>query len=116
MPFGTWAHPMGCPNGTEAWDRQGGPQSPSADTPPPPCIPLVKTSSPPVGFQGQSLTLHVHGALLGCAQVALLLRHDDVFYVLHGQVLAEGVIEQPLQLVHRQLLHVALAEGENTVL
>lgn len=60
-----------------------------------------------------ALTLHVDGALLGRAHVALLLRHDDVLDVLHGQVLAEGVVQQPLQLVHRQLLHVTLrAPGE----
>lgn len=59
-----------------------------------------------------ALTLDVDGALLGRAHVALLLRHDDVLDVLHGEVLAEGVVQQPLQLVHRQLLHVAL-RGED---
>lgn len=63
---------------------------------------------PPTETQGRPLTLHVHGTLLSSAQVALLLCHDDVLYVLHGQVLAEGVIEKPLQLIHCQLLHVTL--------
>lgn len=61
------------------------------------------------GIPGRlALTLYVDGAFLGRAHVALLLRHDDVLDVLHGEVLAEGVVQQPLQLVHRQLLHVAL--------
>ena len=63
-----------------------------------------------------SLTLYIHRALLCCAQVALLFRHDDVLDVLHGQVLTEGVVEQSLQLVHGQLLHVALGCGGDTVL
>lgn len=47
--------------------------------------------------------------------MTLLLRHDDVLDVLHGQVLTEGVIEQPLQLVHRQLLHVTLGGGHGAL-
>lgn len=77
-----------------------------------PCQPLVCPSAkhwdPPTESQGRPLTLHVHRTLLGSAQVALLFCHDDVLYVLHGQVLAEGVIEESLQLIHRQLLHVTL--------
>lgn len=71
-------------------------------------VPLLKHWNPPTKTQGRPLTLHVHGTLLSRAQVALLLRHDDVLYVLHGQVLTEGVIEKSLQLVHCQLLHVTL--------
>lgn len=74
--------------------------------------PLLKQLTHPGGPRGQALTLHVHGALLSRAQVALLLRHDNVLDVLHGQVLTESVVEQPLQLVHCQLLHVALGLGE----
>lgn len=56
-------------------------------------------------------TVDVHVAV-GAVQVALL-RHDDVLDVFHGEVVAEGVVEQPLQLVHRQFLHVALTtEGK----
>lgn len=39
---------------------------------------------------------------------ALLLRDDDVLYVLHRQVVAEGVKQHLLQLIQRQLLHVKL--------
>lgn len=67
------------------------------------------------GGRGQLLTLYIHGALLSRAQVALFLRHDNVLDVLHGQVLTEGVVEQPLQLIHSQLLHVTLG-WEETVL
>lgn len=72
------------------------------------CVPLLEHWSPPTETQGRPLTVHIHRALLSGAQVALLLCHDDVLYVLHGQVLAEGVIEKSLQLVHCQLLHVTL--------
>lgn len=65
---------------------------------------------------GQALTLHIHRALLCRAQVTLLLRHDDVLDVLHGQVLTEGVIEQTLQLIHGQLLHVTLRGGEHNAM
>lgn len=53
-------------------------------------------------------TVNVHVAV-GAVQVALL-RHDDVLDVFHGEMVAEGVVEQPLQLVHRQFLHVALTQ------
>lgn len=43
-----------------------------------------------------------------------LLRHDDVLDVFHGEVVAERVVKQPLQLVHGQFLHVALREGGRT--
>ena len=83
--------------------------------------PSVPTPSPgsspaPPGDARESLTLYIHRALLRRAQVALLLRHDDVLDVLHGQVLTEGVVKQSLQLVHGQLLHVALGCGGDTVL
>lgn len=53
-----------------------------------------------------ALTVDVH-VTLGAVQV-VLLRHDDVLDVFHGQVVAESIVEQPLQLIHRQFLHVAL--------
>lgn len=53
-----------------------------------------------------TLTVDVH-VTLRAVQV-VLLRHDDVLDVFHGQVVAEGVVQQPLQLVHCQFLHVAL--------
>ena len=56
-----------------------------------------------------SLTVDVHLAVLRVANV-VLLRHDDVLDVLHGQVVAERVVQQSLQLLHRQLLHVTLGE------
>lgn len=71
-------------------------------------VPLLKHWNPPTKTQGRPLTLHIHRALLSSAQVALLFCHDNVLYVLHGQVLAEGVIEKSLQLIHCQLLHVTL--------
>lgn len=80
-------------------------------TPTPPSPRPHRVPLPPHPIPHAPLTLHVHGALLGRAHVALLLRHDDVLDVLHGEVLAEGVVQQPLQLVHRQLLHVALRGG-----
>lgn len=72
------------------------------------CVPLLEHWNPPAQTQGRPLTLHIHRTLLSSAQVALLLCRDNVLYVLHGQVLAEGVIEKSLQLVHCQLLHVTL--------
>lgn len=54
-------------------------------------------------------TVDVHVAV-GTVQVALL-RHDDVLDVFHGEVVAERVVKQPLQLVHGQFLHVALEGG-----
>lgn len=54
-------------------------------------------------------TVDVHVAVR-TVQVALL-RHDDVLDVFHGEVVAERVVKQPLQLVHGQFLHVALWEG-----
>lgn len=54
-------------------------------------------------------TVNVHMAVR-TVQVALL-RHDDVLDVFHGEVVAERVVKQPLQLVHGQFLHVALREG-----
>lgn len=88
--------------GTPGWDKERGPYAN------PWHVPLPELWNPPTETQGRPLTLHVHGTLLRCAQVALLFRHDDVLYVLHGQVFAEGVIEKSLQLVHCQLLHVTL--------
>lgn len=52
------------------------------------------------------LTVDVH-VTLGAVQV-VLLRHDDVLDVFHGQVVAESIVEQPLQLIHRQFLQVTL--------
>lgn len=50
---------------------------------------------------------------VGAVQVALL-RHDDVLDVFHGKMVAEGVVKQSLQFVHRQFLHVALTIGGKT--
>lgn len=47
---------------------------------------------------------------VGAVQVTLL-RHDDVLDVFHSEMVTEGVVEQPLQFVHRQFLHVALMVG-----
>lgn len=52
------------------------------------------------------LTVNVH-VTLRAVQVVLLC-HDDVLDVFHSQVVAESVVQQPLQLIHRQFLHVAL--------
>lgn len=101
------------------WGRRGEPEDGGvlSQTPNPPVpVPQVTGTIPVAsglvvgfGIPGRlALTLNVDGAFLGRAHVALLLRHDDVLDVLHGEVLAEGVVQQPLQLVHRQLLHVAL--------
>lgn len=49
---------------------------------------------------------------LWTVQVALL-RHDDVLNVFHSEVVAERVVEQSLELVHSQFLHVALGDTEN---
>lgn len=38
----------------------------------------------------------------------VLLRHDDGLDVFHGQVIAERLVKETLQLVHGELLHVAL--------
>lgn len=46
-----------------------------------------------------ALTVDVH-VTLRAVQV-LLLCYDDVLDVFHGQVVAESIVEQPLQLVHR---------------
>lgn len=99
LHFRTWT----CPEGCTSLGQARKPPAPSAS----PCLLPLKQLAPPEGSQVR-LTLHVHGALLGRAQVALLFCHDDVFNVLHGQVFAEGVVEQPFQLVHSQLLHVTL--------
>lgn len=56
--------------------------------------------------EAPALTVDVH-VTLWAVQV-VLLRHDDVLDVFHGQVVAESIVQQPLQLVHCQLLHVAL--------
>lgn len=53
------------------------------------------------------LTVYIHLAVFRVLYV-VLLRHDDVFNVFHGEVVAEGVVQEPLQLFHRQLLHVTL--------
>jgi len=55
---------------------------------------------------GARRTVDIHLAL-GAVEVTLL-GHDDVLDVLHGQVVAERVVQETLQLVHGQLLHVAL--------
>ena len=52
------------------------------------------------------LTVYVHVGLWA-VQVALLC-HDDVLNVFHGEVVAESIVKQPLQLIHRQFLHVTL--------
>lgn len=39
-----------------------------------------------------------------------LLSHDDVLNVFHGEVVAEGVVKQSLQLFHSQCLHVTLRQ------
>lgn len=52
------------------------------------------------------LTVDVHVAL-GTVEV-VLLRHDDVLNVFHCEVVAESVVQQPLQLIHGQFLHVTL--------
>lgn len=46
------------------------------------------------------LTVYIHLAFLGVLYV-VLLSHDDVLDVLHGEVIAEGVVQKPLQLFHR---------------
>lgn len=53
------------------------------------------------------LTVYIHLAVLWVLYV-VLFGHDDVFNVFHGEVIAEGVVQKPLQLLHRQLLHVTL--------
>lgn len=53
------------------------------------------------------LTVDVHLAVLGVLDV-VLLRHDDGLDVFHGQVIAERLVKETLQLVHGELLHVAL--------
>lgn len=53
-----------------------------------------------------ALTVDVHVTLR--AVEVVLLCHDDVLDVFHGQVVAESIVEQPLQLIHCQFLHVAL--------
>lgn len=49
---------------------------------------------------GFFLTVYIHLAVFGVLYV-VLLGHDDVLYVLHGEVVAEGVVQEPLQLLHR---------------
>lgn len=53
------------------------------------------------------LTVDIHLTLFWVLDV-VLLSHDDVLDVFHGQVIAEGVVQQPLQLLYGQLLHVTL--------
>lgn len=53
------------------------------------------------------LTVYIHLAVLRVLYV-VLLSHDDVLDVFHRKVITEGVVEEPLQLLNRQLLHVAL--------
>lgn len=57
-----------------------------------------------------ALTVDVHVTLR--AVEVVLLCHDDVLDVFHGQVVAESIVEQPLQLIHCQFLHVALRRGQ----
>lgn len=57
--------------------------------------------------KGFFLTVYIHLAVFGVLYV-VLLGHDDVLDVFHRQVVAEGVVQEPLQLFHRQLLHVTL--------
>lgn len=53
------------------------------------------------------LTVYIHLAGPWVLYMALL-GHDDVLDVLHGQVVTERIVQQPLQLLHCQLLHVGL--------
>lgn len=55
----------------------------------------------------KTLTVDVHLAVLRVLDV-VLLRHDDGLDVFHGQVIAERLVKQALQLVHGELLHVTL--------
>lgn len=57
-----------------------------------------------------ALTVDVH-VTLRAVQVVLLC-YDDVLDIFHGQVVAESIVEQPLQLIHRQFLHVTLSKRQ----
>lgn len=46
------------------------------------------------------LTVYIHLAFPRVLYV-VLLSHDDVLDVFHGEVIAEGVVQEPLQLFHR---------------
>lgn len=46
------------------------------------------------------LTVYIHLAVLRVLYV-VLLSHDDVLDVFHGKVIAEGVVQKPLQLFDR---------------
>lgn len=61
------------------------------------------------GWQDEAfLTVDIHLAVFGVLDM-VLLGHDDVLDVLHGQVVAEGVVQQTLQFLHGQFLHVTLS-------
>lgn len=59
-----------------------------------------------VGNNNRPHTFNVH-VRLWTVQV-ILLCHDDVLNIFHGEVVAEGVVQQSLQLIHGQFLHVTL--------
>lgn len=51
-------------------------------------------------------TVNVHVGLRTVQVV--LLSHDDVLDIFHGEVVTESVVKQSLQLIHSQFLHVTL--------
>lgn len=53
-----------------------------------------------------SHTVNIHMAFWTVQVV--LLSHDDVLNIFHGEVVTESIVEQSLQLIHSQFLHVTL--------
>lgn len=51
-------------------------------------------------------TVNVHVGLWTVQVV--LLSHDDVLDIFHGEVVTERIVKQSLQLIHSQFLHVTL--------
>lgn len=56
-------------------------------------------------------TVNVHVGLWTIQVV--LFSHDDVLNVFHGEVVTESVIQQSLELIDCQFLHVALGEKQH---
>lgn len=61
-----------------------------------------------IRFEKSPPTVNIHMAFWTVQVV--LLSHDDVLDIFHGEVVTESIVEQSLQLIHSQFLHVALGK------